>query len=77
MSPSAKESYDEIIKEQLDMGKIVEAPIQQTGSRTLHMPHKPVIRDNATSTKVCMVFDASAKPSPEAFSVNECMNLGS
>ena len=58
------------------MGIIEETPTQPTGSRTFYMPHKPVIRDNATSTKVRMVFDASAKPSPEAFSVNECMNPG-
>ena len=71
-----KESYDAIIKEQFDMGIIEEAPTQPTGSRTFYMPHKSVIRDNATSTKVRMVFDASAKPSSEAFSVNECMNPG-
>ena len=78
MSRSVKESYmyDAIIKEQLDMGIIEEAPTQPTGSRTFYMPHKPVIRDNATSTKVRMVFHASAKPSPETFSVNECMNNG-
>ena len=76
MSRSVKESYDAIIKEQLDMGIIEEAPTQPTGSRTFYMPHKPVIRDNATRTKVRMVFDASAKPSPEAFSVNKCMNPG-
>ena len=74
MSPSVKERYDAIIK--LDIGIIEEAPTQPTGSRTFYMPNKPVIRDNATNTKVRMVFDASAKPSPEAFSVNECMNPG-
>ena len=75
-SPSVKESYDAIIKEQLSMGIIEEAPKQPTGSRTFYVPHKPVIRDNAASTKVRKVFDASAKLSPEAFSVNECMNSG-
>ena len=72
MSPSVKESYDAIIKEQLDMGIIEEAPTQPTESRTFHMSHKPVIRYNAANTKVHMVFDASAKSSPEAFSFNEC-----
>ena len=50
MSPSVKESYDAIIKEHLDMG-IIEAPTQPTGSRTFYMPHKPVIRDIAASTR--------------------------
>ena len=43
MSPSVKESYDAIIKEQLDMGIIEEAPTQPRGRRTFYMPHKPVI----------------------------------
>ncbi|CAB4008157.1 Hypothetical predicted protein [Paramuricea clavata] len=40
------------------------------------MPHKPVIRENASTTKVRMVFDASARPHPTANSVNECMHTG-
>ena len=35
------------------------------------MPRKPVVRDNATTTKVRMVFDASAKPHHLANSVND------
>ena len=38
------------------------------------MPHKPVVRESATSTKVRMVFDASVKPHPLANSVNVCMH---
>ena len=40
------------------------------------MPHKPVIKENASTTKVRMVFDASARPHPLANSVNECMHTG-
>ena len=40
------------------------------------MPHRPVIREGAMSKIVRMVFDASAKPSPEEMSINECMNPG-
>ena len=40
------------------------------------MPHKPVVRDNATTTKVRMVFDASAKPHHLENSVNDCMHTG-
>ena len=38
------------------------------------MPHKPVVREGAASTKVRMVFDASSKPSRDAYSINKCMN---
>lgn len=37
------------------------------------MPHKPVLREDATSTKVRMVFDASAKLYPSANSINNYM----
>ena len=40
------------------------------------MSHKPVIREYATTTKVRMVFDASAKPNPLANSINDCMYTG-
>ena len=57
-----KESFGAIIEEQLDMGIIEEAPTQPTGSRTFYVPHIPVIRDDATSMEVRMVFHAGAKP---------------
>ena len=40
------------------------------------MPHKAVVRTEAVTTKVRMVFDASAKPYPLAASINECMYTG-
>jgi len=46
------------------------------GERVFYMPHKPVVRESTTSTKVRMVFDASTKPHPLANSVNECMHTG-
>ena len=70
------EQYDAIVKEQLLARIIEEAPDSLGGKRLFYMPHRPVIREGAMSTKVRMVFDASAKPSPEEFSINECMNPG-
>ncbi|XP_032238372.1 uncharacterized protein LOC116618592 [Nematostella vectensis] len=46
------------------------------GDRIFYMPHKPVVRANAQTTKVRMVYDASCKPHPLANSVNECMHTG-
>jgi hypothetical protein len=34
------------------------------------MPHKPVVKEEATTTKVRMVFDASIKPHPMLNSVS-------
>ena len=71
-----KQDYEEIIEKQLLSGIIEYAPEVPTGERVYYMPHKPVVREEATSTKVRMVFDASAKPNPTTNSVNDCMFTG-
>ena len=71
-----RDEYEKIVREQLDQDIIEKAPEQPTGDRVFYMPHKPVVRESATTTKVRMVFDASAKPHPLANSVNECMHTG-
>ena len=58
------------------MGIIEKVPGKPTEKRVFYVPHKPVVREGAASTKVKMVFDASSKPSREAYSINECMNPG-
>ena len=71
-----KKEYDDIINEQLVEGVVEEAPENPTGDRVYYMPHKPVVRQDATTTKVRMVFDASAKPNESAESINDCMFTG-
>ena len=73
---SLKVEYEKIVKDQLANGIVEKAPEKPAGKRTYYMPHKPVIRENATTTKIKMVFDASAKPAPLANSINECMFTG-
>ena len=41
-----------------------------------YLPHKPVIREAAASTKVRIVHDASAKAHPNAVSLNDCLYPG-
>ena len=71
-----KLEYEKIVAEQLEQGIVEKAPEQPTGERVFYMPHKPVVRETASTTKVRMVFDASAKPHSLANSVNECMHTG-
>ena len=72
-----REEYGDIIEEQLKAdGVIKEAPQNPTGERVFYMPHKPVVKQSAVTTKVRMVFDASAKPHPLANSINDCMFTG-
>lgn len=74
--PNLREEYEEIVREQLEEGIVEVAPETSTGHRTFHMPHKPVVRETASTTKIRMVLDASGKPHPLANSVNECMYTG-
>ena len=67
------EQYDAIIKEQLDEG-IVEPAKEQVVAREFYMPHKPVIRESAESTKLRNVYDASARAYDKAPLLNDCLH---
>ena len=69
-------SNKEIVEEQLEQGILEKVPDQPTGETIFFVPHKPVVRHDASTTKMRMVFDASAKPHPLANSINECMYTG-
>ncbi len=68
--------YQEIVREQLESGIIEHIPDEPTGNRVFYLPHKPVVRNDASTAKIRIVFDASAKPQRLASSVNECMHTG-
>ena len=38
-----------------------------------YMPHEPIVKLSTVTTKVLMVFGASAKPQPLTTSINACM----
>ena len=62
-----------ILLNMYDGGTIEKLPNSPTGNRVFYMPHKPVIREDAATTKVRMVFDASVKSHYLANSINDCM----
>ena len=53
------DDYDAIIQEQLNKGIIEEAEMPAT-QREFYIPHKAVARENAETTKMRIVYDASA-----------------
>ena len=69
------EHYDSVIKKQIEQGIVEEAPKQAKGI-DFYIPHKEVIRENAVTTKLRVVYDASAKPSPQDPSLNDCLYPG-
>ena len=58
--PGLLAQHDEVIQDQLTEG-IVEKVTSDPVGREVYIPHKPVIRDAAESTKFRIVFDASAR----------------
>ena len=60
--PDLKAAYQDIITEQLEKEIIEKIPENSTGSRAFYMPHKPVVKSSATTTR--------------APSINECMYKG-
>ena len=66
------EKYDEIIQEQLAEG-IIEKVKDEPKGKEFYIPHKPVIRASAESTKIGIVFDGYARASERSPSLNNCL----
>ena len=69
------EKYNEIIQEQIRDGVVESAP-DETKGKEFYIPHKPVIRENAETTKIRIVYDASAKEREGVPSLNDCLHTG-
>ena len=48
---------------------------QSENPKEFFVPHKPAIRQNAGSTKLKVVYDASVK-SESGYSLNDCLEKG-
>ena len=73
--PDLLAQYDEVIQDQLAKG-IVEKVTSDPVWREFYIPHKPVIRESAESTKLRIVFDASARSNEKSPSLNDCLETG-
>ena len=69
------EDYDAIMQQQLEEGVIEETEMPAQG-KEFYIPHKAVIRENAETTKMRIVYDASARAYDTAPSLNECLESG-
>ena len=53
--------YGEIFDEYLKLGIIEEVQTQGDTGQVVYLPHKEVVKEDRSSTKLRIVFDASAK----------------
>ena len=74
--PQVLWEYDKTIKEQMSKGivEIVEGSMVQNASKCHYLPHHAVIRKDKSTTKLRIVYDASAKT--EGSSLNDCLYAG-
>ena len=74
--PVILSEYHRIMEDQLKQGIIELVPTHESAPNHIHyLPHYPVVRQDKSTTKVSVVFDASAK-SPGRPSQNDCLFKG-
>ena len=65
-----------VIKEQLEKGIIEKVDGTMSDGRIYYIPHHAVLTPQKTTTKMRVVYDASAKPKEHYKSLNECLFRG-
>ena len=75
-TPDILKQYHGIIQQQLEEGILEHAPDEPTGKQTFYMPHRPVIKEQAETTKMRIVYDASARERLSEPSLNDCLHTG-
>lgn len=67
--------YDNTIKDQIAKGIVELVPSEKTNANRVHyLPHHPVVRRDKSTTKLRVVYDASARSNGP--SLNECLYKG-
>ena len=71
------QEYDSIFKAQLEAGIIELVPKDDEDFEGAHfLPHHGVLREDMETTKLCIVFDDSARADKNHNSLNECLEKG-
>ena len=74
-NPEVLQEYDSIIREQLERGIVEEVKDPEVAPEVIHyLPHHAVTRQDKETTKVRVVYDASARSSGP--SLNDCLHTG-
>ena len=74
--PEVLTKYNDILLEQKNMGIIEEVQDEDEDTLKHYLPHHCVVKPDKTTTKLRLVYDASAKSSKNACSLNDCLYRG-
>ena len=75
-NPELVDKYDAVIENQLELGVIEKVTNNRKDTAKHYIPHHAVIKPDKTTTKVRVVYDASAKTNKGQKSLNECLYPG-
>ena len=75
-SPDIYTKYNEIISQQAKEGIIAKVSELEPASKVHYLPHRAVVREDAETTKVRVVYDASCKSGKSGVSLNDCLHVG-
>ena len=75
-NPDVLKKYHETIMDQLDKNMIETCEPTKITNKIHYLPHREVIREDKTSTKLRIVYDASSKLSKFASSLNDYLYKG-
>ena len=70
--PMMFQQYDDIIQNYLKLGILEKACNEPEVGKITYLPHRCVVRDNKKTSKMRIVFDASAKN--KGPSLNDCLH---
>ena len=69
------EQDDNIIRDQVGAGIMEKSP-DTLVNKEFYIPHKFVVKEKSETTKLGIVYDASARATPDSPSLNECLHTG-
>ena len=76
-NPEHLTKYDAVIQDQLHKGIVEIVPDEESANTLKHyIPHHEIVTPEKTTTKIRIVFDASAKTKKGSQSLNENLHCG-
>ncbi|XP_063972042.1 uncharacterized protein LOC135159909 [Diachasmimorpha longicaudata] len=74
-NPELKTQYDAVLQEYLDLGHMTEVNTHNISHPGYYLPHHAVFKEGSLTTKLRVVFDASAKTNT-GISLNDTLHVG-
>ena len=70
------EQYDQVIQDQIEAGIVERVSGPVTRRWEVYLPNKALLHESAETTKLRVVYNASARANSGAPSLKECLNPG-